>query len=246
MISTLSAIETAELAQHEAVIERGLPTFFEVGTALMAIRERRLYRATHSSFEVYMRERWSMTKARATQLIGAAQVVENLGDAPINESQTRALYALSPAEQRLAWEVVQQTAPAGKVTAAHVKSVVNVLKEVVSTGAIDPGTGESVPVVADALKAAITEETYERMRRQQQHIADSQAGRARHIVEYVDEHIPFPIEKTPHGVRYRMPLKNGRPVLSRNFVAVVSEHMDIAGFVRELVTKGCEDAVFSG
>lgn len=244
-MTALLAAEASELAQHEAVIERGLTTFFAVGRALQAIREKRLYRASHTSFEAYMRERWGMTKTRAIQLIGAAQVVENLADsAPANEAQTRSLYALTPDEQRLAWAVVQQTAPHGNITAAHVRSVVNVLKEAVQTGAIDPGTGVSVPLVADALKAAVTEETYERMRRQQQHIADS--ARPRHVIEYVDEHIPFPVERTPHGVRYRMPLKNGRPVLSRNFVSTVSAHMDIATFVRELVEKGCNDAVFAG
>lgn len=247
-MTALAPSEAAELAQHEAAIERGLQTFYEVGGALLAIREKRLYRASHASFEAYMRERWGMTKSRAIQLMGAAQVVENLGDTPIpaNESQTRAMIGLSADEQRLAWQIVKETAPAGNVTAAHVKSVVNVLREVITTGAIDPGTGQSIPLVADALKAAVTEETYERMRRQQQHIADSQAGRTRHVIEYVDEHIPFQVERTPHGIRYRMPLKNGRPVLSRNFVAQVSEHMDIEGFVRELVAKGCEDAVFNG
>lgn len=253
-MTALAPSEVAELRQHETAIERGLQTFYEVGTALLAIRDKRLYRADYSTFEDYCRERWQMGRNYVNKLITAAEVVTNLGTnvpilpttLPTTESQARELLGLDKEAQRLAWEVVQQTAPAGKVTAAHVKSVVNVLREVITTGAIDPGTGQSIPLVADALKAAVTEETYERMRRQQQHIADSQAGRTRHVIEYVDEHIPFPVERTPHGIRYRMPTKNGRPVLSRNFVAQVSEHMDIAGFVRELVAKGCEDAVFNG
>lgn len=186
---TLPAADAAELAQHEAVIERGLQTFYEVGTALLAIRDKRLYRADYSTFEDYCRERWQMGRNYVNKLITAAEVVTNLGTnvpilpttLPTTESQARELVGLDKEAQRLAWEVVQQTAPAGKVTAAHVKSVVSVLKEVVTTGAIDNGTGESVPVVADVLKAAVTEETYERMRRQSEYITAKQAVKeARH------------------------------------------------------------------
>lgn len=190
---TLPAADAAELAQHEAVIERGLQTFYDVGTALLSIRDKRLYRADYSTFEDYCRERWQMSRIRAYQLMEAAGVVGNLlpigntemstmvntdlqsstiVELPTSERQARELVGLEADAQRLAWEVVQQTAPAGKITAAHVKSVVNVLKEVVTTGAIDNGSGAAVPVVADVLKAAVTEETYERMRRQEAHIVE--------------------------------------------------------------------------
>lgn len=179
---TLPAADAAELAQHEAVIERGLQTFYEVGTALLAIRDKRLYRADYSTFEDYCRERWQLKQSRAYQLMDAANVMTNLQSStivelPTNESQVRQLTQLDEEAQRLAWEVVQQTAPAGKVTAAHVKSVVSVLKGVVTTGAIDNGTGESVPVVADVLKAAVTEETYERMRRQEAHMEQARVNK---------------------------------------------------------------------
>lgn len=51
--------------------------------------------------------------------IGVSEVVSNLTTIvvtpPENEAQTRPLISLEPDEQRLAWEVVQQTAPAGKI-----------------------------------------------------------------------------------------------------------------------------------
>ncbi len=34
-------------------------TFYEVGNALLQIRDERLYRQTHSTFEEYCREKWS-------------------------------------------------------------------------------------------------------------------------------------------------------------------------------------------
>jgi N6-adenosine-specific RNA methylase IME4 len=114
----------------------------------------------------------------------AAEVVENLspiGDIlPENEAQARPLTELDPEAQRLAWEVVKETAPLGKVTSTHVKSVVSVLKDILKTGAIDAGEGLDIPVsqaTPDHLKAAITEETYERMKRQEAHIAERQKHR---------------------------------------------------------------------
>lgn len=110
----------------------------------------------------------------------AADVTRNLspiGDIPMptNESQTRPLTQLEPDEQRLVWEVVEKTAPGGKITAAHVKSVVKVLKDVVKTGAIDDGDGVEIPVetaTVDHLKAAVTEETYERLKRRETYIQE--------------------------------------------------------------------------
>ena len=102
---TLPAADAAELAQHEAVIERGLQTFYEVGTALLAIRDKRLYRADYSTFEDYCRERWQMGRNYVNKLITAAEVVTNLGTnvpiLPTTESQARELVTLTPDEQRI-------------------------------------------------------------------------------------------------------------------------------------------------
>ena len=43
-----------ELIRNEEVIAR----YFEVGEALRAIRDKHLYRGTHSSFEQYCREKY--------------------------------------------------------------------------------------------------------------------------------------------------------------------------------------------
>jgi hypothetical protein len=65
----------AALAECERVIERGLKTFIEVGEALAQIRDERLYRETHATFEEYCRERWDFDASRARQLISAARTV---------------------------------------------------------------------------------------------------------------------------------------------------------------------------
>ena len=75
---TLLLAESLTLAECEAVIERGLQTFVEVGNALLTIRDGRLYRAIAGTFEDYCRERWNMSRPRAYQLIDAAMTVNNL------------------------------------------------------------------------------------------------------------------------------------------------------------------------
>lgn len=124
---SLTVTERIELAQHEAVIERGLQTFVEVGQALLAIRDGRLYRQDHATFEDYCRERWGMSRVHAHRTIEAALVAENLlpmGNIPTNERQARPLTALEPDEQREVWQEAVETAPNGRVTAKHVEDVI--------------------------------------------------------------------------------------------------------------------------
>jgi hypothetical protein len=66
------------LAEHEATIERGLKTFVEVGQALQAIRDERLYLEQYDRFEDYCKERWGWTRMRAQQLIDASVVADNI------------------------------------------------------------------------------------------------------------------------------------------------------------------------
>ena len=74
----LSAEEREKLHNCEGIIERGLTRFVEVGRAILTIRDQRLYRETHSTFEEYCRERLRISPRRAYQLGAAAEVVANL------------------------------------------------------------------------------------------------------------------------------------------------------------------------
>ncbi len=132
-VDALTSVECTELVQCEAVIERGLNTFVEVGTALLAIRDRRLYRAEFGTFEDYCRQRWGLVRRQADRLIQAAEMSDNLRPMglilPITERQARPLTGLPPEQQREAWALAVQTAPDGKITASHVERVVNELKQ---------------------------------------------------------------------------------------------------------------------
>ncbi|MEU3096581.1 hypothetical protein ABZ690_17735, partial [Streptomyces sp. NPDC006967] len=69
MNALLTSDEHASLTENEAVIERGIKTFYEVGTALADIRDRKLYRADYGTFEEYAEKRWQMSRRRAYQMI---------------------------------------------------------------------------------------------------------------------------------------------------------------------------------
>jgi hypothetical protein len=119
---------TVELEQLESVIERGLSTFYEVGRALMTIRDKHLYEKVRgiATFETYCKERWGFERRRAYQFIDAAIVsdnVKNFSQYQIKESHTIPLAKLNdnPDQQREAWRKAVETAPEGKVTAAHVR-----------------------------------------------------------------------------------------------------------------------------
>lgn len=78
MNNQLSVVERGSLRRYEAVVEKGMATFIEVGLALKAIRDEQLYRESHKTFEKYVAERWGMQRARAYQLIDAAEVKADL------------------------------------------------------------------------------------------------------------------------------------------------------------------------
>ena len=132
-IDALTMQETNRKAELEATIERGMQTFVEVGLALMEIRDERLYRDEFRAFEEYCRVKWGWLRDRGDKLIASAKVVSNLhsmeGILPSNERQVRPLAPLSPDLQREAWREAVDTAPNGKVTAAHVQAVVDRMTE---------------------------------------------------------------------------------------------------------------------
>lgn len=124
MTVLLNAAEQNQLSELEAVIERGMRTFIEVGGALYSIRDQRLYRAAFDTFEAYCQDRWGFSDSRARQLIGAAQTVTTVTAAglaaPSSERQARELSRVPEAERAEVWrETVERTG--GHPTAAAVR-----------------------------------------------------------------------------------------------------------------------------
>lgn len=120
----LDANERKRLKECEDIIRSGLVQFVEVGTALMEIRDSRLYRGTHGTFEEYVNAVLSLTRPHAYRLMDGAQVIRDLspiGDIsilPTNEAQARELARLKTPEERIAaWRKVIDVAGKKPITA---------------------------------------------------------------------------------------------------------------------------------
>ncbi len=131
-LEALSSEEKIILKKEEAVISKGLSTFRDVGEALVAIRDRRLYREDFSSFEAYCRGKWGISKTQANRQIAAAKVAENLapiGLIPANESVVRPLTSLNADQQRVVWEKLTKSVDDGQekrpITANLVTRAIN-------------------------------------------------------------------------------------------------------------------------
>jgi DNA N-6-adenine-methyltransferase (Dam) len=123
----MTAVTTTALAELEQVIERGLETFVEVGQALSRIRDERLYRESHKTFEAYCRERWRMSNRHANRQIEAAAVAGSLGPiGPVpNEAVARELAPLKDDEAEMVETWRELRAKHGeKVTAEKVRAAV--------------------------------------------------------------------------------------------------------------------------
>ncbi|MBC1224988.1 hypothetical protein GNF10_29400 [Nostoc sp. UCD121] len=138
---TVSAVEVTELNQEEQSdrlhLERKVErAFFEAGKALTELRDRRLYRSTHKTFDEYCLDRFGYNRSRSYQLVDAAVVVDNLQKCPqivdilpTAEGQVRPMTKLEPQEQQEAWlravEVAGGKVPTGRI----VKDVVQRIME---------------------------------------------------------------------------------------------------------------------
>lgn len=129
----LSTEDKAELKAAECTIAGGWETFVKVGQALAKIRDERLYREQHKSFEAYTRDKWQYGKAYASRLIGAAETVEDLKPTgektlPVNEAQVRPLLALPREKRPEAWKKIIEQAGGKKLTARLVSQIASDLQ----------------------------------------------------------------------------------------------------------------------
>lgn len=123
----LSTAERAQFRKFEGQIRHHFETFQTAGSALMSIRDQRLYRETHATFEDYCREKWEMSKTQANRLIAAAVVVENVASVVpagiaghLTESVIRPLTNLPPEAQKKAMAKAVEAAPGSRGLTAKV------------------------------------------------------------------------------------------------------------------------------
>lgn len=190
-LATLNPAAQVALISCEQRIERGLKTFIDVGQALAEIRDSRLYKGAHDTFEAYLEQRWNMSRSYAHRMIAAAEVVLPIGNtdlpSPTNEGQARALAAVPEPERAEVWrEATERTG--GKPTA---KVVTEIAKErtmptpepVAAPSTASAGSGQA-PAPAAAVVPAPTPEQVEaeRMEEQRVQIIDRARRRAPRLV----------------------------------------------------------------
>ena len=78
MEAELTKSEQSELARLCKVVDEGLSSFLAVGTALKQISAGNLYRATHATFEEFVKQRWNIGKSHAHRMMDAAEIHEEL------------------------------------------------------------------------------------------------------------------------------------------------------------------------
>ncbi|MBD6621311.1 hypothetical protein FNW02_37920 [Komarekiella sp. 'clone 1'] len=154
----VSAVEVPELSEAEQRdrlhLERRVErAFFEAGKALAELRDRRLYRSTHSTFEEYCKDRFGFERRHPYRLIEAAGVVDNLIKMcpnwtqneieddpatvhfdqlrilPTSEGQVRPMTKLKPQQQQEVWQQAVEQAGGKVPTGRIVKDVVQRIME---------------------------------------------------------------------------------------------------------------------
>lgn len=193
VVDVLTDTERQQLESYEVVIQNGLQQFVEVGNALLAIRDSRLYRQQHKTFEDYCQQRWGFTRKRAFQLMQASEVVARLSTIvdtplPVNEGQVRALAKFDVQLQPAIMQTVAATSQTfGKpITAGMIERHGDIITQAATIGAVD------VDGIPTPLTAAIEQSEYEAMQRQRVHMHED-TGRHKPKSNYqADEHTPDP------------------------------------------------------
>lgn len=170
-VEVLTAHEQKTKERCDKIIQAGKKHFRRTMRALARYNRLRLYRAEHKTFEAFVLAQFGISRSRAYQLITASLLSTQVDIQ--NERQARELKRLPETVRPLAWDMAKHmaavVAPGQPIPARIVKAAVNVLDTAKATGGyVDTGDGKMT-----ALDAAVTQETHEITKRQQQHIATS-------------------------------------------------------------------------
>lgn len=116
-----------KLEDLERAIDEGLASYREMGRALKAIRDRRLYHAAYGTWDRYCKRRWKISGRHGNRLIQAGEIAAlmgPMGPTPANERQAREVLR-APAGLRRA--IAEQIQGPAKPTAAQIRQTVDSL-----------------------------------------------------------------------------------------------------------------------
>ncbi len=138
VLEALSLEEESERLRLERKVEKA---FYEAGLALQTLRDKRLYRSTHATFEEYCQDRFNYSRSYSSRLIKAVEIVDTIKEnvanwqqnktlvLPSRESQCREIARLKqPLSQAKAWTEAVNRSNGSNPTAKIVEQVVNEIK----------------------------------------------------------------------------------------------------------------------
>ncbi|NJP65511.1 hypothetical protein [Streptomyces spiramenti] len=142
------------LARCEAALENLRIAYWAAGKALQVVRDGKLYRATHGTFEEYCHELWDITPQYANQLIKTWRIAERLFDSVRTDSnglETVVSKRLGIAQAR---ELVSLTEKHGVDAAALLYVALIRVKRLGVTSAMVRGAVQALPPEAVGEKSA--------------------------------------------------------------------------------------------
>lgn len=94
----------------EDAFDSAVEALLQAGRSLRDIRDQKMYKEKHGSFEKYVFDRWDMKRGRAYQYIAAADIIEDLSgsfeqkELPKSESALRPLTPLTRIQRIAVWK----------------------------------------------------------------------------------------------------------------------------------------------
>lgn len=142
MSAALQKKEAAELGRLEEKVEGFRRSCFEAGLALEEIRERKLYRLSHATFDDYCKERWGMSSRHVYHLVDAAKIMLDIKSSklrttvrilPQTEWQIRPLARLTSEQRCEVWNAAITETDGEQPTADLLREMVEELEENIIT-----------------------------------------------------------------------------------------------------------------
>ncbi|MER6844767.1 hypothetical protein [Streptomyces platensis] len=152
---TLTGEEQDNLAQCEAAVETLKGAFWAAGKALHIIRDARLYRQTHKTFDAYCDERWGMERAYADKLIRTWPIAEALFKKQGSTETTP--IGVKKLNQAQVWELVPAADSWDADAAAFVYDTVVEVNGADVTAAILKGAVKALPKTGEFEQETVTE-----------------------------------------------------------------------------------------
>jgi len=147
----LDSREKGRLAGYVKTVTDGQKTFVEVGNALACIRNERLYRATHKTFEAFCKEKWGYNSSRARQLIAATETAKSVttGNTLPNERVARELGTIPEEKREAVLEWAEEKAGDKPVTTKIIREAIAEVAEA------EPEDDDEIPdTTTDRMNAA--------------------------------------------------------------------------------------------